>query len=43
MYAEVVVNRPIVKRTRRDFVDTPEDDDIPPPELAAPLKEALGQ
>ena len=34
-YAEVVVDRPIVKRTRRDFVDAPEDDAIPTPEQAA--------
>ena len=33
MYAEVVVNRPIIKRTRRDFVDSPEDADIPLPEM----------
>ncbi|GAB4438948.1 MAG: hypothetical protein Kow0031_20840 [Anaerolineae bacterium] len=34
-YAEVVVDRPIVKRSRRDFVDAPDDDDIPAPELTA--------
>ena len=33
MYAEVVVNRPIIKRDRRRFVDAPEDADIPNPEL----------
>ncbi|MCB0214081.1 MAG: hypothetical protein KDJ52_32385, partial [Anaerolineae bacterium] len=33
MYAEVVVNRPIVKRDRRRFVDLPEDDAIPAPEM----------
>ncbi|MCB9102703.1 MAG: primosomal protein N' [Anaerolineales bacterium] len=33
MYAEVVVNRPIVKRNRRSFVDAPEDAVIPAPEL----------
>lgn len=33
MYAEVVVDRPIIKPTRRDFVDAPEDADIPAPEL----------
>lgn len=33
MYAEVVVNRPIVKRNRRSFVDAPEDDAVPVPEL----------
>jgi primosomal protein N' (replication factor Y) len=36
MYAEVVVNRPIIKPTRRDFVDAPEDDAIPAPELDRP-------
>lgn len=33
MYAEVVVDRPIIKPTRRDFVDAPEDADIPAPEM----------
>ncbi len=33
MYAEIVVNRPIIKRTRRDFVNTSEDADIPSPEM----------
>lgn len=36
MYAEVVVNRPIVKRKRRSYVDAPEDAKIPPPETANP-------
>lgn len=36
MYAEVVVNRPIIKRTRRDFVDAPEDADLPLPEMEPP-------
>ncbi len=39
MFAEVVVNRPIIKRTRRDFVDTPEDDNIPAPEMDLERKE----
>jgi primosomal protein N' (replication factor Y) len=34
MYAEVVVDRPIVKRDRRSFVGTPEDADLPYPETA---------
>jgi len=33
MYAKIIVDRPIIKRTRRDFVDTPEDETIPAPEL----------
>ncbi|MCB0193834.1 MAG: DEAD/DEAH box helicase, partial [Anaerolineae bacterium] len=33
MYAEVVVDRPIVKRSRRSFVDAPEDIYIPVPEM----------
>ena len=33
MYAEVVVDRPIVKRDRRGFVDAPEDGVIPYPEV----------
>jgi primosomal protein N' (replication factor Y) len=32
MYAEVVVDRPIVKRDRRSFIETLEDADIPYPE-----------
>lgn len=31
-YVEVVVDRPIIKRHRRDFVDIPEDADVPLPE-----------
>lgn len=38
-YAEVVVNRPIVKRNRRSFVDAPEDAYIPHPELAEESEE----
>jgi primosomal protein N' (replication factor Y) len=34
MYAEVVVDRPIIKRQRRDFVDTPAEADLPYPENA---------
>jgi primosomal protein N' (replication factor Y) len=33
MYAEIVVDRPIVRHTRREFVDTLEDVDIPDPEM----------
>ncbi|MDX1523792.1 MAG: DEAD/DEAH box helicase, partial [Anaerolineae bacterium] len=33
MYAEVVVDRPIVKRDRRTFVDAPEDADVLFPEV----------
>jgi primosomal protein N' (replication factor Y) len=33
-YAEVVVNRPIIKRSRRSFIETPEDAEISNPELA---------
>jgi primosomal protein N' (replication factor Y) len=33
MYAEVVVNRPVVKFNRRSFVETAEDAEIPPPEI----------
>lgn len=29
MYAEIIVDRPIIRRSRRDFVDTAEDADIP--------------
>ncbi len=36
MYAEVVVDRPIVKRDRRSFVETPEDSTIPAPEIESP-------
>jgi primosomal protein N' (replication factor Y) len=32
-YAEVVVDRPIVKRSRRDFVDSGETAAVPPPEM----------
>lgn len=35
MYAEVVVDRPIVKRDRRGFVETPADADRPYPEVEA--------
>jgi primosomal protein N' len=34
MYAEVIIDRPIIKRDRRSFVDAPEDADIPYPEVA---------
>ncbi len=34
-YAEVVVDRPIIKRDRRSFVDAPEDVNIPVPEIEA--------
>jgi primosomal protein N' (replication factor Y) len=34
-YAEVIVNRAIVRRNPREFIDIPDDDDIPPPEIAA--------
>jgi primosomal protein N' (replication factor Y) len=37
MYAEVVVDRPILKRDRRSFVDAPGQE--PPPDAAAPLPE----
>lgn len=33
-YAEVVVDRPIIKRDRRSFVETPQDAHIPLPEFA---------
>jgi primosomal protein N' (replication factor Y) len=36
MYAEVIVDRPIIKRDRRSFVDAPEDEAIPYPEVAEP-------
>lgn len=35
MYAEVVVDRPVIKPNRRSFVETPEDENIPYPEMAA--------
>jgi hypothetical protein len=35
MYAAVVVDRPILKRDRRSFVDAPEDAYIPFPEVEA--------
>ena len=35
MYAEVVVDRPIIRRDRRSFVDAPEDEHIPLPEVEA--------
>jgi primosomal protein N' (replication factor Y) len=34
MYVEVIVNRPIIRHSRRSFVDTPADADIPYPETA---------
>lgn len=34
MFAEVIVDRPIIKRDRRSFVDASEDADIPYPEAA---------
>ncbi|GIK38897.1 MAG: primosomal protein N' [Chloroflexota bacterium] len=34
MFAEVVVDRPIIKRDRRSFVDAPEDADISYPEVS---------
>ncbi len=40
-YAEVVVDRPIVKRTRRSFVETAEDAAIPTPEMEALANEEL--
>ncbi len=39
-YAEVVVNQTTVRRSGRDFVEHPEDDDIPAPEMTAPEDDA---
>ena len=40
MYAEIVVDRPIVKPNKRSFVDTPEDADIPFPEVETTTDDA---
>ncbi|MDH3675965.1 MAG: hypothetical protein OES12_10770, partial [Anaerolineae bacterium] len=40
MYAEVIVNRPIIRSAKRAFVDVPEDANIPLPELESGRHEA---
>jgi primosomal protein N' (replication factor Y) len=40
MYAEVIVNRSIIRSAKRAFVDVPEDADIPLPELESGRHEA---
>lgn len=34
-FVEVIVDRPIIKRSRQDFADFPEEEDVPLPELAS--------